>query len=85
MREPLTTANVVTVLLPGLLTKSVLSSGLSTATLELEPGPLKGEPVIGDKSPLSPISKTSTRAAAEPLRATNRSVLAQLQSIPAAP
>jgi hypothetical protein len=38
------TLNAVTELLNWLLTNSLLSSGLSTTTLELTPGPMNGEP-----------------------------------------
>src|SRR4030095_3357181 len=82
---PVPTLNTVTVLLSCALTKSRLSSGLKTATLEFAPGPLKGDPVIRDNVPVRPMSKTSTREFATPLSATNNCLLEQLQSRPVAP
>src|SRR5215471_9858727 len=79
------TLNTVTELLSCPLTKSLLSSGLKTATLELVPGPLKGAPAIRVSAPVGPILKTSTWEFGMPPRATKSCVPAQLKSMPAAP
>ena len=78
------TLKTVSVLLDCSVAKSVESSGLNIATLESIPSPTNGAPAIGDKTPFMPMSKTSTFVLV-PLRATKSCVLAQLQSIPAAP
>src|SRR5262249_52834331 len=83
--EPLAaTLKTVIVLLACSVTKSLESSGLKTATLEFIPSPANGALAIRDKAPFMPMSKTSTIVLV-PLRATKSCVLAQLQSIPAAP
>ena len=78
------TLKTVIVLLDCSVAKSVESSGLNIATLEFIPSPTNGAPANRDKAPFMLISKTSTFVLV-PLRATKSCVLAQLQSIPAAP
>src|SRR5712692_2938834 len=85
VRAPLAaTLNTVTVLLNWLLTKRLLSSGLSTPTLELTPGPRKGEPGIVDRAPLEAMLKTATWLPPPLASAAKMWLLLQSQSTPVA-
>src|SRR5215469_12322687 len=81
VRAPLeSTLNASTVWLNWLLTKSFVSSGLSTPTLELTPGPMNGEPPIGARTPVGSMLKTAIWAFVLFAMLANRRFSAQLQS-----